>query len=108
MLAVCRVSAQGMEIITRSPITSRKLLRGDGEGIDSAMAVLLSGRSGETNYSILCFERPIKTDCVGSLCPMMLWPATLKKRRLSMAQFWDAEAYARDGAFVHGLAGGVL
>jgi SAM-dependent methyltransferase len=25
-----------------------------------------------------------------------------------MAQTWDPEAYARDGAFVHGLAGGVL
>lgn len=25
-----------------------------------------------------------------------------------MAQIWDPEAYARDGAFVHGLAGGVL
>jgi len=25
-----------------------------------------------------------------------------------MAQFWDPKAYARDGAFVHGLAGGVF
>src|SRR4051794_37367541 len=107
MRAVCRVSAAGRAIITRIPITSRKLLRGDGEGI--AMSVLSSGRSGETNYSIVRFD-----DCsylsvrVESLCPMMLWPATLESRRLSMAQTWDPEAYARHGAFVHGLAGGVL
>lgn len=25
-----------------------------------------------------------------------------------MTQTWDPDAYARDGAFVHGLAGGVL
>jgi trans-aconitate methyltransferase len=29
-------------------------------------------------------------------------------RRLDLTQIWDPEAYARDGAFVHGLAGGVL
>src|SRR5262252_4206259 len=28
--------------------------------------------------------------------------------RVSVSQVWDPEAYGRDGAFVHGLAGGVL
>jgi trans-aconitate methyltransferase len=31
-----------------------------------------------------------------------------QNRRLILSQTWDPENYARDGAFVHGLAGGVL
>ena len=39
---------------------------------------------------------------------MMPQELKLGKQEVAVTQTWDPDAYARDGAFVHGLASGVL